>query len=66
MKRRTIVALGLTVILAAALAAATSGATKKATANSITVWLQTDAQSGWADVVAAANQKFQADHPGRP
>jgi N,N'-diacetylchitobiose transport system substrate-binding protein len=64
MKRRTIVALGLTVILAAALAAATSGATKKATANNITVWLQTDAQSGWADVVAAANQKFQADHPG--
>jgi N,N'-diacetylchitobiose transport system substrate-binding protein len=64
MKRRTIVALGLTVVLAAALAAATSGATKKATANNITVWLQTDAQSGWADVVASANQKFQADHPG--
>ena len=64
MKRRTIVALGLTVVLAAALAAATSGATKKATAGSITVWLQTDAQSGWPDVVAAANQKFQADHPG--
>jgi len=64
MKRRTIVALGLTVVLAAALAAATSSATKKATAGSITVWLQTDAQSGWPDVVAAANQKFQADHPG--
>jgi N,N'-diacetylchitobiose transport system substrate-binding protein len=64
MKRRSIVALCLIVGLAAALAGATSGATKKSTANSITVWLQVDAQSGWPDVVAAANQKFQADHPG--
>jgi N,N'-diacetylchitobiose transport system substrate-binding protein len=64
MKRRSIVALGLVVVLAASLVAATSGATKKATANGITVWLQIDAQSGWPDLVAAANQKFQADHPG--
>src|SRR5919197_1022481 len=64
MKRRTIVALGLVAVLASAITAATSGATKRATANSITVWLQVDAQSGWADVVAAATQKFQADHPG--
>src|SRR5580765_6292586 len=64
MKRRSIVALGLIVVLAAALAAATSGATKKTTANSITVWLQVDAQTGWPDLVAAANQKFQSDHPG--
>ena len=64
MKRRSIVALCLVVVLAAAITAATSGATKKATASSITVWLQVDAQSGWPDVVAAANQQFQADHPG--
>jgi N,N'-diacetylchitobiose transport system substrate-binding protein len=64
MKRRTIVALGLVAVLASAMTAATSGATKRATANSITVWLQVDAQSGWADVVAAASQKFQSDHPG--
>jgi N,N'-diacetylchitobiose transport system substrate-binding protein len=64
MKRRTIVALALVAVLASAITAATSGATKRATANSITVWLQIDAQSGWADVVAAANQKFQSDHPG--
>src|SRR5438874_2436931 len=64
MKRRTIVALGLVAVLASAITAATSGATKRATANSITVWLQVDAQSGWPDVVAAASQKFQADHPG--
>jgi N,N'-diacetylchitobiose transport system substrate-binding protein len=29
------------------------------------VWLQVDAQSGWPDVVAAANAQFQKDHPGR-
>jgi N,N'-diacetylchitobiose transport system substrate-binding protein len=64
MKRRSIVALCLVAVAAAAVAAATSGATKKATASSITVWLQVDAQSGWPDLVAAANQKFQSDHPG--
>jgi N,N'-diacetylchitobiose transport system substrate-binding protein len=64
MKTRSIIALCLVAVVAAALTAATSGATKKANASSITVWLQTDAQSGWPDVVAAANQKFQSDHPG--
>src|SRR5437660_1078601 len=64
MKRRSIVALCLVAVVAAAVAATTSGATKKATASSITVWLQTDAQSGWPDLVAAVNQKFEADHPG--
>jgi N,N'-diacetylchitobiose transport system substrate-binding protein len=64
MKRRSIVALSIAAVLAAAVAATTSGATQKAAANSITVWLQTDAQSGWSDVVAAANQQFQNDHPG--
>jgi N,N'-diacetylchitobiose transport system substrate-binding protein len=64
MKRRSIVALCLVVVAATAVVAGTSGATKKATASSITVWLQTDAQSGWPAVVAAANQQFQTDHPG--
>src|SRR5436309_2452418 len=64
MKRRSIVALCLVAVVAAAVAATTSGATKKGTANGITVWLQIDAQSGWPDIVAAANQKFQSDHPG--
>src|SRR4051795_12780259 len=64
MKRRSIAALSLVVVLAAALTAATSGATKKANASSITVWLQVDAQSGWPDLVAAANKQFQSDHPG--
>ncbi|HEX3807259.1 MAG TPA: extracellular solute-binding protein [Gaiellaceae bacterium] len=64
MKRRSIVALMLVAVVAAAVAATTSGATKKATSNTLTVWLQTDAQSGWPDIVAAASQQFQSDHPG--
>jgi N,N'-diacetylchitobiose transport system substrate-binding protein len=47
------------------IAAATAGASgQRSQANKLTVWLQTDAQSGWADVVAAANAQFQKDHPG--
>jgi N,N'-diacetylchitobiose transport system substrate-binding protein len=64
MKRRSIVALSLVLVLAAAVTAATMASTKKATASSITVWLQVDAQSGWPDVVAAATKQFQSDHPG--
>jgi N,N'-diacetylchitobiose transport system substrate-binding protein len=64
MKKRSIVALSVVAVLAAAVVTATSvAATKKATASSITVWLQVDAQSGWPGVVAAANQQFQSDHP---
>jgi N,N'-diacetylchitobiose transport system substrate-binding protein len=64
MKRRSIAALSLVVVLAAALTAATSGATNRATANNITVWLQIDAQSGWPDLVASVNKQFQTAHPG--
>ena len=35
-----------------------------AAASKITVWLQVDAQSGWPNLVAAANQEFEAKHPG--
>src|SRR3954469_7190010 len=66
MKGRTIwVAL---VVGALAVAAMTAGAASSAPtarkANNITVWLQVDAQSGWPDAVAAANQQFKNEHPG--
>jgi N,N'-diacetylchitobiose transport system substrate-binding protein len=64
MKRRSILALCVVGVLAATVTGATSGATKHATANSITVWLQVDAQSGWPDVVAAAKKQFESDHAG--
>jgi N,N'-diacetylchitobiose transport system substrate-binding protein len=64
MKRRKIASIGVlaaVMVVAASLAGATSGATQ---ANTLTVWLQVDAQTGWADVVAAANQQFESTHPG--
>jgi N,N'-diacetylchitobiose transport system substrate-binding protein len=62
MKARIIGAVLLVAVLAVA-ASSASGATKHSTA-SITVWLQVDAQSGWPNVVAAANAAFKAKHPG--
>ena len=53
--------------LVAALAVAAVGATGASggsTANTLTVWLQVDAQSGWPEVVAAANAQFRNQNPG--
>jgi N,N'-diacetylchitobiose transport system substrate-binding protein len=59
------------VLAAAALVAAlavvavgASGASGGSSANTLTVWLQVDAQSGWPEVVAAANAQFKAQNPG--
>jgi N,N'-diacetylchitobiose transport system substrate-binding protein len=49
---------------ALAVAASTAGGATKHSQASITVWLQVDAQSGWPDIVAAANSAFQKQHPG--
>ncbi len=66
MKGRTIIF--AVVVAAFAVAASTAAATVNGsagtTAGKLTVWLQVDAQSGWPDVVAAANAQFQNDHPG--
>src|SRR4051812_43192234 len=64
MKRRISVALCLAAVGAAAVVAGTMGATKKATVDSITVWLQVDAQSGWQSSVDLANAAFEKQHPG--
>jgi N,N'-diacetylchitobiose transport system substrate-binding protein len=61
MRARILVAATLTIALAATAATAASAHRQ---ANKLTVWLQVDAQSGWPDVVAAANSQFQKDHPG--
>ena len=45
-------------------AATASASGQHRQANKLTVWLQVDAQSGWPDVVAAANAQFTKDHPG--
>jgi len=48
----------------AVVAVGASGASGGSAANTLTVWLQTDAQSGWSDVVAAANAQFESQNPG--
>jgi len=58
------VALVAPLVLAAATATASVDRSATVQKNTLTVWLQTDAQTGWPDVVAAANQQFQSDHPG--
>ncbi|MDE3191372.1 MAG: extracellular solute-binding protein [Acidobacteriota bacterium] len=63
MRVRVVVAAALAV--AFAVVATTAGAANgRVQANKLTVWLQVDAQSGWPDVVAAANQAFQQQNPG--
>ena len=55
-------------VVAAAIAlsvvAATTAKSSKAAGHTLTVWLQVDAQNGWPEVVAAANNAFENSHPG--
>src|SRR5712691_8316659 len=62
--RVRVVAVAAVAVLLGLVAATASASPQRAQANKLTVWLQVDAQSGWPDVVAAANQQFQKDHPG--
>ena len=48
----------------AVVAVGASGASGGKAANTLTVWLQTDAQSSWPDVVAAATAQFKAQNAG--
>ena len=48
----------------AVVAVGASGASGGSSANTLTVWLQVDAQSSWPEVVAAANAQFKAQNPG--
>ncbi len=55
-------------VVAAAVAlsvvAATTAQSSRAAGHTLTVWLQVDAQNGWPDVVATANNAFENSHPG--
>jgi N,N'-diacetylchitobiose transport system substrate-binding protein len=64
MKIRIIGVAVLATIAVAAMAATT--ASGSATANTLTVWLQTDVQQNpnWEKIVNAANAAFEKDHPG--
>jgi N,N'-diacetylchitobiose transport system substrate-binding protein len=61
MRLRFAVAAAVAVGLAAVVVASGLATAKD---QSITVWLQVDAQNGWPDVVKDANTAFQQQHPG--
>jgi N,N'-diacetylchitobiose transport system substrate-binding protein len=63
MKTRMFLA-ALAAVSLGVVAATASAGVQHAQANKLTVWLQVDAQSGWPDLVAAANQQFQQQNPG--
>jgi N,N'-diacetylchitobiose transport system substrate-binding protein len=63
MRTRVFVAV-LAAVALGVVAATASASGQRHQANKLTVWLQVDAQSGWPDVVAAANAQFIKDHPG--
>jgi N,N'-diacetylchitobiose transport system substrate-binding protein len=63
MRSRVFVA-AIAAVALGVVAATASASQQRAQANKLTVWLQVDAQTGWPDVVAAANAQFQKDHPG--
>jgi N,N'-diacetylchitobiose transport system substrate-binding protein len=63
MKTRIFLA-ALAAVSLGVVAATASAGVDRAQANKLTVWLQVDAQSGWPDLVAAANQQFQQQNPG--
>jgi len=65
MNLRRIIALAGCLLLATVVAVSTASArTSKKSAKTLTVWLMADAQTGWPDVVKAANTKFEAANPG--
>jgi N,N'-diacetylchitobiose transport system substrate-binding protein len=62
MRARITLALALVTTVVAAVASTATGGTK---ANTLVVWLQTDAQSeSWEPIVKAANAAFESSHPG--
>jgi N,N'-diacetylchitobiose transport system substrate-binding protein len=63
MNLRHIAAAALVAALAVTAVGAT-GASGGSSADTLTVWLQVDAQSGWPEVVAAANAQFKSANPG--
>jgi N,N'-diacetylchitobiose transport system substrate-binding protein len=63
MRYRVIAVVAAAVVLGVVAATATASG-KKATAHTLTVWLQVDAQNGWPEIVAAANSAFESANPG--
>ena len=63
MRYRVTAVIAAAVVLGVVAATATASG-KKATAHTLTVWLQVDAQNGWPEIVASANNAFESANPG--
>jgi N,N'-diacetylchitobiose transport system substrate-binding protein len=63
MRYRVFAVVAAAVALSVVVATATASS-KTAQAKTLTVWLQVDAQNGWPQVVAAANNAFENSHAG--
>jgi N,N'-diacetylchitobiose transport system substrate-binding protein len=63
MRYRVIAVIAAAAVLGVVAATATASG-QKTNAHTLTVWLQVDAQNGWPDIVAAANNAFEAANPG--
>ena len=64
MRYRVFAVVAAAVALSVVVATATASRSKTAQSNTLTVWLQVDAQNGWPQVVAAANNAFKSSYPG--
>jgi N,N'-diacetylchitobiose transport system substrate-binding protein len=62
MRYRVLAVIAAAVALSAVVA--TTAQSSKAAGHTLTVWLQVDAQNGWPQVVAAANNAFENSHNG--
>jgi N,N'-diacetylchitobiose transport system substrate-binding protein len=63
MRYRVLAVVAAAIALSVVVATATASS-KQANAHTLTVWLQVDAQNGWPQVVAAANNAFENSHNG--
>jgi len=63
MRYRVLAVVAAAIALSVVVATATASS-KKASAHTLTVWLQVDAQNGWPEIVAAANKQFENSHSG--
>src|ERR1700745_1723583 len=63
MRYRVLAVVAAAIALGVVAATATASG-QRTNANTLTVWLQVDAQNGWPDIVAAANNAFESANPG--
>ena len=64
MRYRVLAVVAAAIALSVVAATATASRGHTSASNTLTVWLQVDAQNGWPQVVAAANQAFESSHSG--